>query len=58
MVFGTGHLTGDRLAFAIMTTAYLFIAVPWEERSLEQAFADEYRTYKKHVRWRIVPYVY
>ena len=32
-VFGAAHMTGDRLAFAAITTFYLAIAVPWEERS-------------------------
>ena len=27
-------MTGDRLAFAAITTLYLLIAIPWEERSL------------------------
>src|SRR5581483_6805785 len=32
VVFGTAHLTGDRLLFAALTTVYLAIAIPWEER--------------------------
>jgi protein-S-isoprenylcysteine O-methyltransferase Ste14 len=56
--FGAAHMTGDRLAFAGITTLYLAIAVPWEERSLVSSFGDEYRKYQQHVRWRIVPYVY
>ena len=58
VVFGTAHMTGDRLAFAALTSAYLVAAVPWEERSLRQSFGDEYARYAKQVRWRIVPYVY
>lgn len=58
IVFGPGLMTGDRLTFAIVTTMYLFIAVPWEERSLEQSFGQQYRRYKQEVRWRIVPYLY
>ncbi len=58
LVFGTPHLTGDRLTFAVLTTAYLCIAIPWEEHSLEQAFGEKYRQYKAQVRWRIVPGVY
>jgi methanethiol S-methyltransferase len=58
IVFGAAHMTGDRLTFAILTTAYLVIAMPWEERSLERTFGASYRRYMKDVRWRIVPYVY
>ena len=57
-VFGAAHMTGDRLAFAAITTLYLMLAVPWEERSLLNSFGDEYRRYQQRVRWRIVPYVY
>jgi protein-S-isoprenylcysteine O-methyltransferase Ste14 len=57
-VFGTAHMTGDRLAFAAITTGYLMVAVPWEERALVNTFGDEYRAYQRRIRWRIVPYVY
>jgi methanethiol S-methyltransferase len=57
-VFGAAHMTGDRLTFAVLTTAYLVIAIPWEERSLEREFGESYRRYKEKVRWRIVPYLY
>jgi protein-S-isoprenylcysteine O-methyltransferase Ste14 len=57
-VFGAAHMTGDRLTFAVLTTAYLVIAIPWEERSLEREFGESYRRYKERVRWRIVPYLY
>ena len=58
IVFGAAHMTGDRVAFAAVTTIYLVIAMPWEERSLERTFGDEYARYKQRVRWRIIPYVY
>jgi hypothetical protein len=58
MVFGAAHLTGDRVAFAAMSSFYLIVAIPWEERSLEQSFGEPYARYKKQVRWRVVPYVY
>ncbi len=58
MVFGAANLTGARLAFAAISTGYLAIAVPWEERSLERVFGDAYRAYRRRVRWRMVPYVY
>jgi len=57
-VFGTPHLTGDRLMFAIVSSAYLVVAVPWEERSLERVFGESYRRYRQRVRWRVVPFVY
>ncbi len=58
VVLGTAHLTGDRLVFAGLTTAYLAIAIPWEERSLAAEFGAEYERYRSTVRWRLLPYVY
>jgi protein-S-isoprenylcysteine O-methyltransferase Ste14 len=58
IVFGAARMTGDRLAFAVMTSAYLIVAIPWEERSLERSFGEAYRRYKAEVRWRLVPFVY
>jgi protein-S-isoprenylcysteine O-methyltransferase Ste14 len=56
--FGAAHMTGDRLAFAAITSIYLVLAVPWEERSLRRAFDGDYETYARHVTWRIIPFVY
>jgi protein-S-isoprenylcysteine O-methyltransferase Ste14 len=58
IVFGTARMTGDRLTFAVITTLYLVVAMPWEERSLEREFGAAYRRYKEQVRWKILPYVY
>jgi protein-S-isoprenylcysteine O-methyltransferase Ste14 len=58
VVFGAARMTGDRLLFAALTTAYLVIAVPWEERSLTRAFGGAYVRYRAAVRWRIIPFVY
>jgi len=58
IVFVTPHMTGDRLAFALLTTVYLWIAIPWEERALERSHGEAYRRYKQQVRWRVVPGVY
>lgn len=58
VTFGTPHLTGDRMAFAVLTTAYVLVAVPWEERSLARTFGADYAEYSAEVRWRVVPYLY
>jgi methanethiol S-methyltransferase len=57
-LFGAAHMTGDRAAFAAISTAYLLVAIPWEERSLLHVFGEPYARYQRLVRWRIVPYVY
>src|SRR5262249_29853798 len=57
-VFGAAHMTGDRLTFAVLTTTYLVIAMPWEERALEREFGQKYRLYKQAVRRRLLPYLY
>ena len=56
-VFGAAHMTADRLTFAAITTAYLCVAIPWEERSLRRIFGESYARYQRTVRWRIVPYL-
>jgi len=58
LVFGTAHMTTDRLAFAVLSSLYLIVAIPWEERGLIAAFGDDYERYKRKVRWRVLPYVY
>jgi methanethiol S-methyltransferase len=57
-LFGAARMTGDRLAFAALTSLYLIVAVPWEERSLRRSFGESYARYAARVRWRILPYVY
>lgn len=58
IVFGAARMTGDRATFAAVTTIYLLIAMPWEERSLERTFGNDYARYKQRVPWRIIPFVY
>ena len=57
-VLGAPQMTADRLAFAVSSSAYLLIAIPWEERSLLSSLGDSYREYTQLVKWRIVPFVY
>lgn len=57
-LFGAARMTGDRLVFAVLTSAYLVVAIPWEERSLQQSFGADYARYAAQVRWRVFPFVY
>lgn len=58
LVFGAPHMTATRLVFAIVSTAYLALAIPWEERGLLDTFGDDYAAYQKQVRWRMLPGIY
>ena len=58
MVFGAPHMTMTRFVFAAITTAYLVLAIPFEERGLIRVYGDEYRSYQRKVRWRMVPGIY
>jgi protein-S-isoprenylcysteine O-methyltransferase Ste14 len=58
LVFGTPTLTGTRAVFAVVSTAYLALAIPFEERGLLAAFGSDYRAYQRQVRWRMIPGIY
>lgn len=58
LVGATSHMTGDRLIFALVTTAYIALAIPWEERGLVAEFGGQYERYRSAVRWRLIPGVY
>jgi protein-S-isoprenylcysteine O-methyltransferase Ste14 len=58
MVFGAAHMTGDRLIFALISTGYLAVAIPYEERALIGLFGADYQQYRARVRWRMIPYLY
>jgi len=55
LVFGAPTMTGTRFVFAVVSTLYLAIAVPFEERSLVEVFGHAYEDYQRRTRWRIVP---
>jgi protein-S-isoprenylcysteine O-methyltransferase Ste14 len=57
-VFGIPRMTTSRLLMACVSTAYLAIAIPWEERLLVREFGSAYREYARRVRWRMIPGVY
>jgi protein-S-isoprenylcysteine O-methyltransferase Ste14 len=56
--FGAPEMTGTRFVFACVSTLYIVIAIPFEERSLVSSFGDAYVAYQRQVRWRLVPGVY
>jgi protein-S-isoprenylcysteine O-methyltransferase Ste14 len=58
LVWAASDMTIGRLVFAAVSTAYLVIAVPFEERSLRRRFGPSYDAYRDRVRWRIVPGLY
>jgi protein-S-isoprenylcysteine O-methyltransferase Ste14 len=58
MVGATPNMTSGRLLFAVLSTAYIAIAIPWEERSLAEQFGGTYREYTRQVRWRLIPGLY
>ncbi len=58
MVWAAPVMSSGRLLFAALSTLYLVIAIPLEERSLDAAYGDAYRQYQARVRWRLVPGVF
>ena len=51
-------MTATRASFAVISTAYLALAIPWEERGLIETFGADYQAYRTKVRWRMLPGVY
>jgi protein-S-isoprenylcysteine O-methyltransferase Ste14 len=58
IVFGPPEMTWTRFEFAVVSSAYLVLAIPFEERSLVATFGESYRAYQRSVRWKIVPGVW
>lgn len=58
IVFASPTMTMTRMVFAVTSSVYLLIAIPFEERSLMATTGDAYREYIRRVPWRIVPGVY
>jgi protein-S-isoprenylcysteine O-methyltransferase Ste14 len=56
--FGAPDMTATRALFAVVSTAYLALAIPWEERALVTTFGPEYEAYRRTTRWRMLPGVY
>ncbi len=58
LVFASSPMTGTRFLFAAVSSAYLLLAIPLEERSLRATTNGAYERYMQRVRWRLVPGVY
>jgi isoprenylcysteine carboxyl methyltransferase (ICMT) family protein YpbQ len=57
-VFAIPLMTMTRFVFAITSSLYLLIAIPFEERSLRCSSAGAYERYMKQVRWKLLPHVF
>jgi protein-S-isoprenylcysteine O-methyltransferase Ste14 len=58
LVWGASLMTGDRLTFAVLSSAYLLLAMPWEEQAMARTLGDDYERYRSIVKWRLVPGFY
>ena len=58
LVWPTAAMTGTRLVFASVSTLYLCMAIPFEERDLRRTFGPAYAAYAARVRARLVPFIY
>jgi methanethiol S-methyltransferase len=58
LVFAAPTMTMTRLAFAVISSAYVLIAIPLEERTLRATTGGAYEEYARKVRWRLLPGVF
>jgi hypothetical protein len=58
LVFPVATMTMTRLLFAMVSSAYIVVAIPFEERSLRRSSGGSYDHYIKAVRWKLIPGVY
>ena len=58
VLLGAPDMTYTRLSFALLSTAYIIAAIPWEERDMAARFGERYESYRAEVPWRLVPGVY
>lgn len=58
MVWCLPLMTGTRVVFAAISSVYLVLAIPFEERDMRRTMGRAYDTYAHVVRWRMIPWVY
>jgi protein-S-isoprenylcysteine O-methyltransferase Ste14 len=58
LVLAASPMTMTRLSFAVVSCAYLLIAIPFEERTLRAGSAGAYERYARQVQWKLLPGVY
>ena len=58
VVFAASPMTGTRFLFAVVSSLYLLLAIPFEERSLRATTEGAYDRYIQRVPWKLVPGVY
>ena len=58
LVFAVGTMTMTRLVFAAISSLYIVIAIPFEERTLRAHAGGGYENYMKRVPWKLIPYVF
>jgi protein-S-isoprenylcysteine O-methyltransferase Ste14 len=58
LVWTPAEMNGTRLVFAAISSVYLAVAIPLEDRSLHQSLGAKYADYVVKVRWRMLPGVY
>ena len=58
IVFSVGTMTTTRFVFAVVSCAYILIAIPFEERSLRAMAGDAYDRYMREVPRKLIPGLY
>ena len=58
LVFAASPMTMTRLVFAVVSCAYLVVAIPFEERSMRASTPGAYERYMAQVRWKLFPRIY
>ncbi|HLG59702.1 MAG TPA: isoprenylcysteine carboxylmethyltransferase family protein [Vicinamibacterales bacterium] len=58
LVFAVATMTMTQFVFAVVSCAYVLIAIPFEERSLRNTTGGAYERYVTKVPWKLVPRVF